>query len=99
MYYHRVMSSPLPYVWDYKINEEQFREILAGRLVIGRLNRRWAGTRLFEYAPYREVLRLLGYRGIVEGWPEWRSHVRSASSRRGFDFLVEWLTKNHPELL
>jgi len=93
------MSSTLPYVWDYDISEDQFRELLAGRLTIGRLDRRWAGVRLLEYAPYREVVRLLGYRGLVDGWPEWKSHVRSPAARRGFDFLVSWLQEKHPELL
>ena len=93
------MRSGLPYVWDYDINEEQFRAMLGGRLTIGRLGRRWAGVRLVEYAPYREVVRMLGYRGIVEGWPEWRRHVRSPAVRRGFDFLVQWLQQNHGELL
>jgi hypothetical protein len=33
------------------------------------------------------------------GWPRWRSRVRSQRRRRGFDFLVEWLPRHHPELL
>jgi hypothetical protein len=93
------MTSRLPYVWDYNIDEDQFREILAGRLTIGRLDRCWAAVRLIEYAPYREIIRQLGYRGLVEGWPEWRQHVRLPGVRRGLDFLVEWLPKHHPELL
>ena len=31
------MSSRPPYIWDYNIDEAQFRKILAGRLTIGRL--------------------------------------------------------------
>ena len=42
----------LPYVWDYDLNAQQFREILEGRLVIGRLDQDWAALRLLEYAPY-----------------------------------------------
>ena len=93
------MAKRLPYVWDYNIDEDQFGELLAGRLTLGRLNRRWAAVRLIEYAPYREIIRQLGYRGIVQGWPEWRPHVRAVRVRRGLDFLVEWLQKNHPELI
>ena len=58
-----------------------------------------AAVRLIEYAPYREIIRQLGYRGIVEGWHEWRPYVRSPGVRRGLDFLVEWLPKHHGELL
>jgi len=89
----------LPYVWDYDINETQFREILAGRLTIGRLNRDWAAIRLLEYAPYGDIVRLLGFRELVQDWPKWRRHIRSQSRKRGFDFLVEWLPQHHPELL
>jgi len=33
------------YVWDYDIDETDFREILAGRKELGRLNRDWAAVR------------------------------------------------------
>ncbi|HSK80316.1 MAG TPA: hypothetical protein VLQ45_27935 [Thermoanaerobaculia bacterium] len=89
----------LPYVWDYDIDEPTFRALLEGRTKVGRLDRDWAAVRLLEYATYREIVRLLGFRGIVEGWPGWRSRVRSDGRRRGFDFLIDWLPQHHPELL
>lgn len=89
----------LPYVWDYDIDESQFREILAGQLSIGRLDRDWAAIRLLEYAPYPDIVRLMGFRALIQGWPDWRPHIRSQSRKRGFDFLVEWLPQHHPELL
>lgn len=89
----------LPYVWDYEISEAQFKAMLDGQLELGRLNRRWAAVRLLEYAPYPEIIRLLGYKALIEGWAQWRPQIRSASRKRGFDFLVNWLPKNHPELL
>jgi hypothetical protein len=91
--------SRLPYVWDYDIDEATFEAMLQGRTSFGALDRDWAVVRLLEYAPYREIIRRLGYREIVEGWPAWRSRIRSQSRRRGFDFLAEWLPQHHPELL
>jgi hypothetical protein len=88
-----------PYVWDYDIDEAQFLDILAGRLTIGRLDRDWAAVRLLEYAPYPEIVRLLGFRALVDGWPKWRRRIRSQSRKRGLDFLAEWLPNHHPELL
>jgi len=89
----------LPYVWDYDITEAQFREMLAGQLKLGRLDRDWAAVRLLEYAAYADIIRLLGFRALILGWPKWRERIRSQSRRRGFDFLVEWLPQHHPELI
>ncbi|MFB3902814.1 MAG: hypothetical protein ACE15E_05120 [Acidobacteriota bacterium] len=87
------------YVWDYNIDEAQFREILAGHLTVGRLDRDWAVVRVLENGRYEEILRLIGFRSLVEGWPRWRVRVRSESRRRGLDFLVDWLPTHHPEVL
>jgi hypothetical protein len=87
------------YLWDYDIDDADFREILAGRQERGRLNRDWAAVRLLEHASYPEIIQLLGYRNLVEGWPRWRSRIRSAGRRRGFDFLAQWLPERHPDLL
>lgn len=88
-----------PYVWDYNIDKDQFNEMLAGHLTIGRLGQDWAAVRLIEYAPYPEIIRRLGFRAIIENWSHWKPRIRSQSRQRGFDFLVEWLPKHHPELL
>lgn len=93
------MTLRLPYVWDYDIDEAQFRAILAGEVTLGRLNQDWATVRLLEYAPYPDIVRLLGYRALVDGWPKWRRRIRSQSRKRGFDFLISWLPLYHPELL
>jgi hypothetical protein len=92
------MSRP-SFLWDYDIDEATFREMLGGRKTLGRLNRDWAAVRLLEHAPYPEIVRLLGFRDLVDGWPKWRDKIRSESRRRGFDFLAEWLPREHPELL
>lgn len=87
-------------VWGhYNIDEAQFRSILAGDLVLGRLDRDWAAVRLIEYAPYAEIVRLIGFPALVREWPRWRERVRSQSRKRGLDFLVDWLPQHHPELL
>ena len=93
------MAARLPYVWDYNIDADQFREILDGKLTIGPLDRRWAAVRLIEYAPYEEIIRQLGFRRLIEGWNDWRGYVKSDGRRRGFDFLVEWIPRHHPELI
>jgi hypothetical protein len=89
----------LSYLWDYDIDEKQFSAILAGELTIGRLNSDWAAVRLLDYAPYQEIIRLIGFRRLVANWPRWRKHVRSNSRKRGFDFLVSWLPEHHPDLI
>lgn len=93
-------NQPNPsYLWDYDITEQDFLQILSGQRSIGRLDQDWAALRLLEYAPYEEIVRLLGFSAIVKNWPRWRSNIRSKSRKRGFDFLVDWLPKKHPELI
>lgn len=87
------------YLWDHNITFEEFQGLLAGTFEFGRLNRDWAAVRLIEYAPYEEMIRLLGYKALVEEWPRWRPKVRMAEIRRGLDFLVAWISERHPELL
>jgi hypothetical protein len=94
------MRAPrLSFVWDYDLDEAEFLRLLTGEITLGRLDRTWAAVRLIEYAPYREIVRLLGFRELVKGWPEWRAHVRSQGRKRGLDFLVDWLPEHHPELV
>ncbi|NOX61794.1 MAG: hypothetical protein GXP42_07595 [Chloroflexi bacterium] len=93
------MSFRPSYPWDYDIDEATFLDILRGRRTLGRLDRDWAAVRLIEYGTYSDIVRLLGYDALIEGWPRWRSRIRSESTRRGLDFLVQWLPEHHPELL
>jgi hypothetical protein len=93
------MKNRSPYVWDYNISDDDFQAMLAGELKLGRLGQDWAVIRLLEYAPYPEIIRLLGYSRLIDGWARWRKRVRSESRVRGFDFLVQWLPEHHPELL
>ena len=89
----------LPYLWDYDLDETQFLDILNGRLTLGRLDKDWAARRLIEYAPYEEIIRLIGFKQLVENWRRWRSGIRSKTRVRGLDFLVQWLPVRHPEVL
>jgi len=92
-------TQQVSYLWDYDLDKKQFQDILDGRLEKGRLNQEWATRRLLEYAPYDEIIRLLGYKKLVENWSQWRGRIRSKSRVRGFDFLVKWVPEKHPELL
>ena len=76
------MSSRPPYVWDYNIDEAEFREILASRQTIGHLDRDWTAVRLLECAPDREIIRLLGFPALVQGWPVWRGKIKMGSESR-----------------
>ncbi|MFQ5616097.1 MAG: hypothetical protein ACE5GO_06525, partial [Anaerolineales bacterium] len=73
--------------------------MLAGTLTKGRLGRDWAVVRLLEYAPYEEIVQRLGFHALIQGWARWRVKIRADNRKRGFDFLVEWLPKHHPELI
>ncbi len=92
-------ANRFPLVWDYDISESDFIAMLEGKLTRGRLGQDWATIRLLEYGQYRDIIRLRGYRRLVAGWPASRDHLRSESRVRGFDFLVAWLPRHHPELL
>jgi hypothetical protein len=48
-------------------------------------------ARLLEYASYADIVRPLGFKRLIEGWPYWREQIRSESRRRSFDFLVVYL--------
>jgi hypothetical protein len=87
----------LPYVWDYDLNEEQFRDLLDGKLAMGRLDSDWAAIRLLEYGSYPDIVRLLGFRRLIMGWPRWRNSIRSTSRLRSFDFLSTWLPAHASE--
>lgn len=92
------MKSDRPaYVWDYNLTADDFEKILAGENNFGRLDRDWAVTRLLEYAPYDEIVERIGFPALLEGWPRWRHKIRSVTRQRGFDWLVDWLPRNHPE--
>ncbi len=73
----------LPRVWDYDIDADCFCRILRGEMSLGRLDRDWAAVGLIEYAPYAEIVQLLGFRDLLVGWPRWRRRIRSEGRWRG----------------
>lgn len=88
-----------PYLWDYEIDQEQFMALLDGKQTIGRLDSDWAAVRLLDYGSYPDIVSLLGFRRLVEGWPRWRNQLRSHSRKRSFDFLIAWLPVHAPDRL
>jgi len=78
-------------LWDYHLSEIQFLDLLNGKDTIGRLDATWATIRLLEYGSYSDIVKYLGFKRLIHGWPNWRNHIRSLSRRRSFDFLTAWL--------
>jgi hypothetical protein len=86
------------YLWDYDLEESQFKDILAGKIVVGRFDQDWAARRVIEYATYKEIAQQIGFARLVNNWSRWRKGIRSVSCKRGLDFLVQWQPQKHPEL-
>lgn len=63
----QVVTRELAFVWDYDIDEAEFRALLAGEMTYGRLNRDWAAVRLLDYGAYSDIVRLLGFAALVQG--------------------------------
>jgi hypothetical protein len=87
----------LSFLWDYNLTEAQYKEILSGKLTIGRLDQDWAAIRLLEYGSYDEIKKELGISQLIKGWPKWRSGIKSTRRVRSFDWLVTWVPEHHPE--
>lgn len=86
------------YVWDYDISQEEFDALLEGTFKKGHLDRDWAAVRVIEWAPYKEMVRILGFPALIANWSRWRTQICSEQQRQSIDFLVEWLPSHHPEL-
>ena len=97
--YNRCMPKKFYFLWDYDLSNQEFIDILEGRLERNRLDQDWALVRLFEYGKYEDIVQLLGFNKILIHWPRLRERIRAEGRKRGFDFLVEWLPEHHPELV
>lgn len=83
------------FLWDYNITDAQFKEILSGKLTIGRLDQDWAASRLLEYGSYDEIKSELGLSQLIKGWPKWRTAIKSTRRQRAFDWFVTWVPEHH----
>lgn len=84
-------GSPYPWLWDVQMTNEVFDAILRGGVTAGQYDREWAALRLIEYAPYRDIRRLLADQAVLDLWPSLAGKIRSRSRREGMEFLVQWL--------
>jgi hypothetical protein len=83
------------WLWDTDMDNSVFDGILDGREAKPPRDFRWALLRLIEYAPYRDIRRLLPRARFLREWPQLAPLVRSRTRREGMDFLHEWFTQ-HP---
>jgi hypothetical protein len=76
------------------MDDATFESILRGRESHWPHDKQWALLRLIEYAPYREIRRLLPQEQFLEEWPALAARVRSRTRRLGMDFLYRWLREH-----
>lgn len=76
-----------PWLWDVDMDAATFRRLLRGEGEAPGRDWRWAMLRLVEYAPYRDVCRLLPREWFLAHWPEVAARVRAKSIREGMDYL------------
>ena len=84
------------YLWDTNLSESQFKNILNGKK-INSLDQKWALLRLLEYAAYQDIIKMLGYKKLIEFIPQLINKIRSESRRRGYEFLLDYIPKHHPD--
>ena len=90
------MESRYPWLWDADLDNEGFDALLQGREARDGRDERWAILRLIEYAPWREIKRLLPRDLFLKRWPELSPRVRSEDRRKGMDFFHQWLREHPP---
>ena len=86
-----------PCLWDVELDNAAFEAVLHGQYTSPGPDPDWAMLRLIEYAPYREIRRLLPVGRFLDRWPVLAKRVRSESRRRGMDFLAVWIRREGPE--
>jgi len=79
-----------PWLWDVPFGNERFDAALRGDGAWP-YDERWAMIRLIDYAPYRDLRRMLPKQRFVEMWPEIREKIRPREIREGMDFYYQRL--------
>lgn len=85
-----------PWLWDVDMDNATFEDVLHGKTDKAGRDRDWAMLRLIEYAPYREVRRLLPLSAFLTRWPVLAGKVRSASRREGMDYFADRIKRRTP---
>lgn len=81
-------ESRYPWLWDVAMDNREFDAILSGRDERPGFDAHWALLRLIEYAPYREIKRLLPLSLFPQLWSDVAPRVRSVTRRTGMDFIA-----------
>ena len=89
-------SDRYPWLWDVDLGNAEFEAVLRGQNRVAGLDADWAMLRLIEYAPYREIRRLLPSAEFLRRWPALMAKVRSTSRRDGMAFFASWLQREGP---
>jgi hypothetical protein len=92
------MEPRFPWLWDIQMDNTTFESILRGQGSRPPHDRRWAMLRLIEYAPYRDIRRLLPREEFLREWPSMAHRVRSRTRREGMDFLYQRLRNKAPHV-
>ena len=78
------------WLWDVDLDNAGFLAILRGAAVLPGMDQDWAMLRLIEYAPCREIRRLLPADAFLTRWPALRNRIRSNSRREGMEYFTQW---------
>ena len=89
----RSTTKRYPWLWDVDMDNATFEAILNEKTVVGALDSDWAMLRLLEYAPFRDIKRLLPFDSFLRKWPSLKPKVRSVSRREGMEYCVAWRKK------
>ena len=87
-----VPAKKYPWLWDTDMGNDRFDEYL-NHADVSSKEAQWAMLRLIEYAPYRDLRRMLPARRFVKMWPRIARRVRAREEREGMDFFHHWLTR------
>lgn len=79
-----------PWLWDVDMDNAAFVAVLRGDANRAGRDCDWAILRLIEYAPFRDIRRLLPLDLFLTRWPILMNRVRSATRRAGMDYYATW---------